>query len=86
MRDGHSHRASSGLVLDHLGALPQLLLLGERAFAERTAIDGGHLFGDNTALVAVRRGSYLRGSALSFIRSLAPSVSSEEILRKVIGS
>ncbi|MCS6765741.1 MAG: CysB family HTH-type transcriptional regulator [Candidatus Protistobacter heckmanni] len=51
-----------------------------------TAIDGGELFGHNTALVAVRRGSYLRGYALSFIHSLAPKVSSEEILKKVIGA
>jgi hypothetical protein len=37
-------------------------------------IDGGHLFKANTALIAVRRGAYLRAYAYRFIELCSPAL------------
>jgi len=42
-------------------------------------LDGAHLFASNTTRLAVRRGKFLRGYALQFIRMFAPTMSEAEL-------
>jgi LysR family cys regulon transcriptional activator len=42
-------------------------------------LDGGHLFAPNTTRLGVRRGRFLRGYALQFIRMFAPGISETEL-------
>ena len=43
-------------------------------------LDGAHLFPDNTSLIAVRKGSYLRNYAYRFIELCSPALS-EKVVR-----
>jgi LysR family cys regulon transcriptional activator len=43
------------------------------------AIDAGHLFGNNTTRVAVKRSAYLRGYTYAFIQTFAPHLTSAVI-------
>jgi LysR family cys regulon transcriptional activator len=42
-------------------------------------LDGGHLFARNITRLGVRRGKFLRGYALQFIRMFAPGMSEAEL-------
>jgi DNA-binding transcriptional LysR family regulator len=43
------------------------------------AIDAGHLFGNNTTRVAVKRSAYLRGYTYAFIQTFAPHLTAQVI-------
>lgn len=48
-------------------------------------LDGGHLFAGNTTRLGVRRGKFLRGYALQFIRMFAPGMSEAELKTALAG-
>jgi LysR family cys regulon transcriptional activator len=49
------------------------------------AIDAGHLFEVNLTRLAIRRGTWLRGYAYSFIESFAPTLTREVVQRALSG-
>jgi LysR family cys regulon transcriptional activator len=53
--------------------------LDHKRDAHLHAIDAGHLFGDNTTRVAVKRSAYLRGYTYAFIQTFAPHLTSAVI-------
>lgn len=56
-------------------------MAAERASEEGlAAIDAGHLFATQTTRLAVKRGAWLRGYAVEFIRRFSPHVSREDLL------
>ena len=46
-------------------------------------VAAGHLFGENTAHIAVRRGHFLRDYAYAFIERLSPQSTKEDILKLI---
>jgi hypothetical protein len=45
------------------------------------AIDAGHLFGNNTTRIAIKRAAYLRGYTYAFIQAFAPHLTREAVDR-----
>jgi|SRR5450830_6246 len=46
-------------------------------------VPAGHLFGENTSHIAVRRGHYLRDYAYTFIERLSPQSTKQDILKRI---
>jgi LysR family cys regulon transcriptional activator len=49
------------------------------------ALDAGHLFGINMTKLAVRRGTYLRSYAYTFIEAFAPTLTREKVEHALAG-
>ena len=65
-------------------------IISQRAFREGkeeglVALDCAHLFPAQTTRIAYRRGAYLRGFAVEFIRLFAPSIAPSDLARAEAG-